>query len=103
MREFYIIAKKDMTPELQHSSEWPKLVGYSYQDNYFFLSEGKGYGLGANDMPESKAKRPEWLELFKALDIVWFFDFIDNNTFFDEDDFAKKLKKMIGDIETIRF
>ncbi|MHC8394212.1 hypothetical protein ACYZT8_11210 [Pseudomonas sp. LB3P93] len=103
MRTFYVIAKKDMEPTLPHSSEWPKLIGYSYKDNYFYLAEGKGHGFAANDMPEAKAKRPEWLELFTVLDILWFIDLIDNTSFVDEHDFLIQLKKLIGDPEIIEF
>ncbi len=103
MRIFHVIAKKDMQPALPHSSEWPKLLGYSFKDNFLYLAEGAGHGSAANDMPEAKAKRPEWLELFIALDAVWFLNLINNTTFVDEQDLIHTLTKLIGHPETLEF
>lgn len=103
MRTFYIIAKKDMEPNFPNSSSWPKVIGYSFVDKYFYLSEGKGHGFAANDMPESKAKRPEWLEIFLALDALWFLDLIDNTNFTSEKDFFDKIMSILGSVDTINF
>lgn len=103
MRTFYVIANKDMEPNLLHSSNWPKVIGYSFADNYFYLSEGKGNGFAANDTPESKAKRPEWLEIFTDLDVTWFLNMIDNTSFTSETDFREKLTAHIGNVDTILF
>jgi hypothetical protein len=103
MRIFYVIAKKDMEPTLPHSSEWPKVIGYSYKDNYFYLAEGKGHGFAASDMPETKAKRPEWLEIFTTLGMLWFIDLIDNTNFVDEHDFINRITKLIAPPEIIEF
>jgi hypothetical protein len=103
MRKFYIIAKKDMEPNLPHSSSWPKIIGYSFVDKYFYLSEGKGHGFAANDMPESKAKRSEWLEIFSALDALWLLDLIDNTNFTNEQNFFDKIMATLGSMDTIDF
>jgi len=103
MRTFYVIARKDMEPNLPHSSNWPKIIGYSFVDNYFYLSEGKGHGFAANNMPESKAKKPERLEIFTALDSAWFLNLIDNTNFASEKEFLDKLTAHIGNVETITF
>jgi hypothetical protein len=103
MRTFHVIASKDMEPNLPHSSNWPKVIGYSFADNYLYLSEGKGHRFAANDMPESKAKRPEWLEIFTALDATWFLNMIDNTNFTSETDFREKLTAHIGNVDTIIF
>lgn len=103
MRKFYIIAKNDMEPNFPHSSDWPKVIGYSFADKYFYLSEGKGHGFAANDMPESKAKRPEWFEIFSALDALWFLDLIENTGFTGEKEFLGRLTSIIGPVDTIDF
>lgn len=98
-----MIARKDMEPNLPHSSNWPKVIGYSFKDNYFYLSEGKGHGFVANDMHESKAKRPEWLEIFTALDSTWFLNMIDNTNFTSEKDFLDKLTAHTEKVDIITF
>lgn len=101
MKTFCIIAKNDLEPNFPHSSSWPKVIGHSFADNYFYLSEGKGHGFAANDMPESKAKRPEWLEIFSALDALWFLNLIENTHFASEKEFLDKLTAILGSIDTI--
>lgn len=103
MKTFYIIAKNDLEPNFPHSSSWPKVIGYSFIDKYFYLSEGKGHGFATNDMPEAKAKRPEWLEIFLALHALWFLDLIDNTHFTSEKEFLDKIMSILGNVETINF
>ncbi|MFW9080185.1 hypothetical protein ACOI9X_13045 [Pseudomonas sp. P2757] len=103
MRAFYIIAKNDLEPDFPHSSSWPKVIGYSFTDKYFYLSEGKGHGFAANDMPESKAKRPECLETFSTLNALWFLDLINNTTFTTEEEFADRVTAIIGSVDKINF
>lgn len=52
VRNYYVIAEKDLVPELPHSSEWPKLIGYCYADDYFLF-------LKARDM--------DWVDLLSQL------------------------------------
>lgn len=98
-----MIARKDMKPNLLHSSNWPKIIGYSFEDNYFHLSQGKGHGFAANVMPEWKARSPEWTEIFTVLDSTWFLDMIANNNFSSEKAFLEKLTAHIDNLDTIRF
>ncbi|MCD5989316.1 hypothetical protein KDX30_15550 [Pseudomonas sp. CDFA 553] len=101
MRVFYVIAKKDLEPTLPQSSEWPKLIAYSYKHNLFLLVEGKGHGLASNDMPKSKIKESKWRDLLITLDALGVIDFIDNNESYDEKHFLEKLKTLIGSPEMI--
>ena len=45
MKEFYVVARRDLLPGAAHSAEWPKIIGYSYNDKSFLFLEGKGHGL----------------------------------------------------------
>lgn len=103
MRIFYVIARRDMEPNFPHSSNWPKIIGYSFEDKYFHLSQGKGHGFAANVMPEWKARRPEWTEIFTTLDSTWFLDMIANNNFSSEKAFLEKLTAHIDNVDTIGF
>ena len=45
MDSFYTVAKVDLEPEYPHSTDWPKVIAYSYKKNSFLLTEGKGHGF----------------------------------------------------------
>lgn len=102
MRRYYVIAQKSVVTKSSHSSEWPKIIAYSYE-GFFYLAEGRGYGFSANDMSRSKAKKNEWVHFFEALDATWFTEFIDKNEFADEDDFVIKVERMLGGVDIIEF
>ena len=77
MKEFYIVAQSDLAPNLPHSSEWPKIIGYSYKKKSFLFIEGKGHGLTGGELPESAAKQPKWRDIFIALNTEWFLSVLD--------------------------
>ena len=45
MDSFYTVAQVDLEPEYPHSTDWPKVIAYSYKKNSFLLTEGKGHGF----------------------------------------------------------
>ncbi|WP_095131302.1 hypothetical protein [Pseudomonas sp. Irchel s3h14] len=103
VRGYYVIAEKDLVPLQPHSSDWPKLIGYCYDDAYFLLFEGKGHGLGGTAIPVSEAKRPEWLAIFTALDVEWFLDFLETSRFTSEEAFVLTLSAKVGSLSVCRY
>lgn len=96
MREFYVVAQRDLTPELPHSKEWPKIIGYSYKGKAFLFLEGKGHGLMGGELPEPTAKQLKWRVIFITLNAEWFLIFLDQKNFTNEKDFLDELTKSIG-------
>ncbi|WP_079204197.1 hypothetical protein [Pseudomonas sp. CC6-YY-74] len=103
MKDYYVIAQKDLSPNAAHSSEWPKIIGYSYKDKYFLFLEGKGHGLMGGELPESTAKQLKWRDIFIILNAEWFLDFLDKTHAKDETDFICELTKLIGAPDTITY
>ena len=96
MKEFYIVAQRDLAPNLPHSSEWPKIIAYSYKDKSFLFIEGKGHGLMGGELPESAAKQPKWRDIFITLDAEWFLVLLGKKKFSNENDFLDELTEKIG-------
>lgn len=96
MKEFYIVAQRDLAPNLPHSSEWPKIIGYSYKDKSFLFIEGKGHGLMGGELPEPAAKQLKWRDIFITLNAEWFLAFLEQMNLTNEKDFLDELTKSIG-------
>ncbi len=103
MRDYYVIARKDLLPGAAHSSEWPKIIGYSYKDKSFLLLEGKGHGLMGGELPETIAKQPKWRDIFVVLDVEWFLDFLEKSPPADESSFVGEVSKKIGPLEVLMY
>ncbi|MET0774759.1 MAG: hypothetical protein ABWZ65_04615 [Pseudomonas mandelii] len=103
VRNYYVIAEKDLVPEFPHSSEWPKLIGYCYADDYFLFFEGKGHGLGGSAVPVHKANNAEWLKLFSALNAEWFLELLKTSRFASEEAFTLALTAKIGSLEVCKY
>ncbi|MHC8411905.1 hypothetical protein ACYZTR_17715 [Pseudomonas sp. Hz4] len=101
VRSYYVIEEKDRVPQQPHSPDWPKLIGYCYDDAYFLFFEGKGHGLGGTAVPACEAKRPEWLAIFAALDVEWFLGFIETAGFTSEEVFVLTLSAKIGSLSVV--
>ncbi|MDC7826119.1 hypothetical protein PQS90_13255 [Pseudomonas sp. BLCC-B13] len=96
MKHYYVVAEKDPYPAEPHSSEWPKIVGYSFVHRSFLFMEGKGHGLMGAEVHQDSASLTKWRDLFVELGAEWFLDLLKLNTFLDEDEFLTKLKPLIG-------
>lgn len=103
MKDYYVIAQQDLSPGAAHSSEWPKIIGYSHKDKSFLFLEGKGHGLMGGELPESVAKQLKWRGIFIALNAEWFLVFLDQKTFTNEKDFLNELTKEIGDPDILTY
>lgn len=103
MKEFYVVARRDSAPDLPHSSEWPKIIGYSYKDKSFLFLEGEGHGLMGGELPEPAAVQLKWRDIFIALNAEWFLVFLDQKKFTNEKDFLDELSKEIGAPDIITY
>jgi hypothetical protein len=103
IRNYYVIVEKDLVPEFPHSSEWPKLIGYCYEDDYFLFFEGKGHGMGGTAIPAYKANNAEWLKLFAALNVEWFLEWLETSRFTSEEAFTQTLTAKIGSLEVRKY
>ncbi|MHC8365311.1 hypothetical protein ACYZT9_05370 [Pseudomonas sp. ZT5P21] len=103
VRSFYVIAEKDLVPEQPHSSDWPKLIGYCYADDYYLFFEGKGHGLGGTAIPACEAKKAVWLQIFAALDVEWFIAFKEMSRLTSEDAFVLELTAKVGPLDICRY
>jgi hypothetical protein len=103
MRDYYVIARKDLLPGSAHSSDWPKIIGYSYQDRCFLLLEGKGHGLMGGELPEAIAKQHKWRDIFVVLDVEWFLDFLEKTPPANESVFVSEVSKKIGSLEILTY
>jgi len=81
MKDFHIVAKRDLEPNLPHSTDWPKIIAYSYEKKSFLFIEGKGHGFNGIVFPDQTSREPRWEQLFLDQDALWFLNFIDNTTY----------------------
>lgn len=103
MKDFYIVAKRDLAPSAPHSKEWPKVIGYSYEYGSFLLLEGKGHGLMGGELPEAIAKQQKWRDIFVVLDVEWFLDFLEKTPPANESVFVSEVSKKIGSLEILTY
>lgn len=78
MKDFHIVAKKDLEPDLPHSADWPKIIAYSYETKSFLFIERKGHGFNGTVLPDQTARESRWKQLFLDLNALWFLIFIDS-------------------------
>lgn len=104
--EYYIIANIDKgDPSQPHSSEWPKLIAYSFSERKILMQEGKGHGLMGGTISLDKFNPSDWREIFSSTNSLWFLDMLSNGTISNcsnENDFQKILKNNCG-IELINY
>ena len=73
--KYYVIAKVDKSdPQQPHSSEWPKLIAYSFNSQKILMSEGRGHGLMGGSIALSKFQPDVWKEIFIDTNSEWFLD-----------------------------
>ncbi|QMV14617.1 hypothetical protein [Vibrio spartinae] len=93
---YYIIAKLDKRALNEtHSSNWPKLVAFSFDAQKILLEEGFGHGLMGGSFPLSSFNTAQWKDIFKETDSQWFSDYISNGMLASlktEDDLIKLLE-----------
>ncbi len=101
MKDYFILAKKDIPSDSPHDSDWPKFIAYSYEHKCLLFSAGKGHGLSGFELPEAEAADPEWRPLFVELDALWILDFLKLSKNPTLNDFTQSLKKL--NIPIIKF
>lgn len=92
----YLVAEKASYPAESHSSEWPKVIGYSFVHRSFLFTEGKGHGLMGAEIHQDSTAPAQWQDIFVELSAEWFLDFLKLNTFGDESEFLAKLMALTG-------
>ncbi|AZC34651.1 hypothetical protein [Pseudomonas chlororaphis] len=102
MKDYYILAKVDFPSDTPHSSDWPKIIAYSYEYKSLLFLAGKGHGVSGFELPASEAGDPDWTTLFLELNATWIPDFLKNSNFSCLDDFLKSLKKLNIPIEKMQ-
>ncbi|MFG0382898.1 hypothetical protein ACF8C6_18300 [Pseudomonas sp. zbq_18] len=96
MKHYYVVAEKDPYPAESHSSEWPKVIGYSFVHRSFLFMEGKGHGLMGAEIRQDTTALARWRDIFVELNAEWFLDLLKLNTFSDESEFLTKLTPLIS-------
>ena len=92
----YLVAEKASYPAESHSSEWPKVIGYSFVHRSFLFTEGKAQGLMGAEIHQDSTALAKWQDIFVELSAEWFLEFLKLNTFGDESDFLEKLTVFTG-------
>ncbi len=102
MKDYYIIGKKNIYPEAPNSSDWPKIIGYCYEENTFIFIEGNGYGFNGIVLPELAARENRWCRLFTALDAHWFLKIIGSKQFVDRESFEDFLRLKLSAVDILK-
>ena len=102
MNEFYVIAQNTDEPVFPNSPDWPKIIGYCYEENTFLFIEGNGYGFNGAVLKESVAREARWVGLFTELDAHWFLNLIGNTKFPSKDAFINQIKTKLATVEIIK-
>ncbi|RQM70029.1 hypothetical protein EHZ47_22530 [Aeromonas jandaei] len=70
---YYVISEVDQRQSLDpHSSEWPKLIAYSYETKKICIYEGEGYGFGGGLLSIDQVAAGKWSEFFNDVNATWF-------------------------------
>ncbi len=78
---YYIIAKVDKrNPKETHSSNWPKILAYSFDLKKILITEGYGHGLMGGTISLSNFNTLDWSDFFQETNSEWFSDYISDNT-----------------------
>lgn len=102
MNEYYVIAQKTVEPVFPNSPDWPKIIGYCYEQNTFLFIEGDGHGFNGAVLEESVAREVRWVGLFTELDACWFLNLIGNAKFPSKDAFIDQIKSKSGVVKIIK-
>ena len=73
---YYIIANIDKMLDQNHSAEWPKVIGFSFENMSLLFLEGKGHGLQGGIVPINSFNPKDWEDFFVETNSLWFLDFI---------------------------
>jgi len=98
-KKYYIISDVDKGhSDEPHSSEWPKLIAYSFDGNTILIKEGRGHGLAGGELPISSIDMKTWQQTFHDSGAEWFKNLVDNGSLekMDEDEFKNELSKRAG-------
>ncbi len=72
---YYIISEVDNRQKKStNSSDWPKLIAYSFKNNKVLLLEGCGHGLMGGTIAVDDPKLDNWGEFFEATNTKWFYE-----------------------------
>jgi hypothetical protein len=76
MKQYHLIAERNLAPRDVHGSEWPKVIAYSFTDRSFLFLEGKGHGFMGAEVQLNETSLDRWQDLFIDLDAQWFLDLL---------------------------
>jgi len=102
MKDYFILAMKDIPSDNPHDPDWPKFIAYSYEHKCLLFSAGKGHGLSGFELPEAEASDPDWTPLFIELNALWILDFLKKSSSSTLNDFIKALDKSNIPVSTFR-
>ncbi|AEM59102.1 hypothetical protein HISP_17375 [Haloarcula hispanica N601] len=96
MATYYVLSSPEHTPDSNHSSEWPKELGLSFDDREIRLFQGKGHGLGGAVYDFEDFRLDEWAEFVDACAGDWLREELSRHgslTAIDEADFVRTLNR----------
>lgn len=101
--KYYVIANTDKeVPPLPHSNDWPKLIGFCFENMNILLIVGRGHGLMGGNIELSKFNVLDWLDVFQDTNSNWFKDRIVNGKLMER--YAEeKLKRILELSRKIEF
>lgn len=80
--KYYVISEVDKEhPKLPHSSDWPKLIAYSFDRRTFLIKEGRGHGLMGAEVLMDSLDDATWGKTLEEADARWFVDLLHSGEF----------------------
>ncbi|MBZ6497009.1 hypothetical protein [Natrinema longum] len=96
MATYYVIASPDRDADSPHSSEWPKELRLSFEDEEISLLQGKGHGLGGTFYEFEAFQIAEWTEFIEDCAGEWLLAELSSHeslTAIEETDFVRTLNR----------
>ncbi|ELZ95856.1 hypothetical protein C440_06187 [Haloferax mucosum ATCC BAA-1512] len=96
MATYYVISSPDRDADSPHSSEWPKELRLSFEDEAVNLFQGKGHGLGGACYDFETFRVAEWAEFIETCAGEWLLAELSSHeslTAVEERDFVRLLNK----------